>query len=38
MPYQPVPWRIFSAKTDLYIQIANSKKSVGIITDYVEVC
>ena len=38
MPYQPVAWRIFSAKTELHIQIAKSKKSVGIITDYGEVC
>ena len=38
IPFQPVLWRVFSAKTEIYIQIAKSKKSIGIITDYGEVC
>ena len=39
LPYQPIAWRIFSAnKSELYIQIAKSKKSLGIITDHGEVC
>ena len=38
IPFQPVLWRVFSAKTEINIQIAKSKKSIGIITDYGEVC
>ena len=39
LPYQPIAWRIFSVnKSELYIQIAKSKKSLGIITDHGEVC
>ena len=34
---QPVLWRVFSAN-EIYIGIAKSKKSTGIITDYGEVC
>ena len=38
IPFQPVLWRFFSAKTKIHIQIAKSKKSIGIIIDYGEVC
>ena len=38
IPFQPVLWRVFSAKTEIKIQIAKSKKSICIITDYGEVC
>ena len=38
IPLQPVAWRIFSAKTEIYIEIAKSKKSAGIITAHGEVC
>ena len=39
LSYQPIAWRIFSAnKSELYIQVAKSKKSLDIITDHVEVC
>ena len=38
IPFQPVLWRVFSAKTEINIQIAKSKKSIDIITDYGEVC
>ena len=38
IPFQLVLWRVFSAKTEINIQIAKSKKSIGIITDYGEVC
>ena len=37
IPFQPVLWRVFSAN-EVYIEIAKSKKSIGIITDYGEVC
>ena len=32
--FQPVLWRA----NEIYIEIAKSKKSTGIITDYGEVC
>ena len=38
IPFQLVLWRVFSAKTEINIQIAKSMKSIGIITDYREVC
>ena len=39
LSYQPIAWRIFSAnKSELYIQVAKSKKSLDIITDHGEVC
>ena len=36
--FQPVLWRVFSAKPEIYIQIAKSKKSIGIRTDYGGIC
>ena len=38
IPFQLVLWRVFGAKTEINIQIAKSMKSIGIITDYREVC
>lgn len=38
IPLQPVAWRVFSARTEIYIEIAKSKKSAGIITAHGEVC
>ena len=38
IPFQPVLWRVFIAKTEINIQIAKSKTSIGIITDYGEAC
>ena len=39
LSYQPIAWHIFSAnKSELYIQVAKSKKSLDIITDHGEVC
>ena len=37
IPFQPVLWCVFSAN-EIYIEIAKSKKNIGIITDYGEVC
>ena len=38
IPFQPVLRRVFSARTEINIQIAKSKTSIGIITDYGEAC
>ena len=38
IPYQPVAWRVFSAKTQIHIEIAKSKENMSLITDHGEVC